>query len=287
MDCNILIRTMTPLAQGWWQFPVGGGIVAQSTPGPNTKKPGTKPKACCGRCKNSGVGNPLRVRHLWQMILLIDNYDSFVCSTSRRYFERLGCECSEGGAKRRDRRRWDSGHATGDPVCFRPGLVLPMRAGCTLRVIRELKDGFYLLGVCLGHQAIAQAFGGHVIQADEPMHGRTSPVIRRRRGLMAGLPNPVTACRYHSWWLKPLVCRRNWWSTRGLEDGLNSVCPAARRSHLRRAVSSRVGVNRCGLPDTCEFSAGGRHSQSAGQLLQLRVNDAVPRWCLARCPIDR
>lgn len=129
------------------------------------------------------------------MILLIDNYDSFVFNLAR-YFERLGQTTK---VVRNDAIDVDGVRALQPAaIVLSPGPCTPNEAGCTLRVIRELKDEFPMLGVCLGHQAIAQAFGGRVIRADEPMHGRTSPVSHQQQGLMAGLPNPVTACRYHS-----------------------------------------------------------------------------------------
>ncbi|HUY90857.1 MAG TPA: aminodeoxychorismate/anthranilate synthase component II [Pirellulales bacterium] len=129
------------------------------------------------------------------MILLIDNYDSFVFNLAR-YFERLG----------RPTRvvRNDAIDAAGalalkpEAIVLSPGPCAPQQAGCSLEIVRELHAKLPILGVCLGHQAIAEALGGRVVRAPEPVHGRTSAVFHNDRGLFAGLPNPLTACRYHS-----------------------------------------------------------------------------------------
>jgi anthranilate synthase/aminodeoxychorismate synthase-like glutamine amidotransferase len=129
------------------------------------------------------------------MILLIDNYDSFVHNLAR-YFRRLGQEtcvvrndATSPAAVRQLRP---------EALVLSPGPCTPDQAGCSLSVVRELAGRIPLLGVCLGHQAIAAAFGGRVLRAGEPMHGRTSDVYHDESELFDGLPNPVTACRYHS-----------------------------------------------------------------------------------------
>jgi anthranilate synthase/aminodeoxychorismate synthase-like glutamine amidotransferase len=129
------------------------------------------------------------------MIALIDNYDSFVYNLAR-YFERLGRETL---VARNDALDVEAiRKLRPDAIVLSPGPCAPNEAGCSLAVVRELHREFPLLGVCLGHQAIGQAFGGHVVRAAEPMHGRTSPVEHDGRGLFAGAPNPLTVCRYHS-----------------------------------------------------------------------------------------
>jgi anthranilate synthase/aminodeoxychorismate synthase-like glutamine amidotransferase len=129
------------------------------------------------------------------MILLIDNYDSFVHNLAR-YFRRLGqatCvvrnDATHPAAIRQQRP---------DAVVLSPGPCRPQQAGCSLSVVRELADDLPMLGVCLGHQAIGAAFGGQVVRAAEPMHGRTSIVEHDGCGIFCDLPTPLTVCRYHS-----------------------------------------------------------------------------------------
>lgn len=129
------------------------------------------------------------------MLLLIDNYDSFVHNLAR-YFRRLGQETHVV--------RNDTFDVTAirrlrpSAVVISPGPCSPNEAGCSLDVVRELTGELPILGVCLGHQAIAAALGGRVVRAGEPMHGRTSLVFHDGDGIFAGLPQPFTVCRYHS-----------------------------------------------------------------------------------------
>ncbi|TWT90170.1 Aminodeoxychorismate/anthranilate synthase component 2 [Pseudobythopirellula maris] len=129
------------------------------------------------------------------MILLVDNYDSFVHNLAR-YLRRLGEETlvvrndavdAEGVAKL-------APHA----VVLSPGPGGPLEAGRCVELVRALSGATPLLGVCLGHQAIAQALGARVERSPRPWHGRTSLVEHDGQGLFAGLPSPLTACRYHS-----------------------------------------------------------------------------------------
>jgi len=129
------------------------------------------------------------------MILLIDNYDSFVFNLAR-YFERLGQpthvvrnDAIDPAGVRRLRP---------DAVVLSPGPCAPQQAGCSLRVVSELHAQLPMLGVCLGHQAIAEAFGGRIVRAAEPVHGRTSPMFHDQRGVFAGIASPARVCRYHS-----------------------------------------------------------------------------------------
>jgi anthranilate synthase/aminodeoxychorismate synthase-like glutamine amidotransferase len=129
------------------------------------------------------------------MILLIDNYDSFVFNLAR-YFERLGQETAV--------LRNDAIDVAGvramrpEAVVLSPGPCTPREAGCSLDIVRELHRELPILGVCLGHQAIAEAFGGRIVRSPEPMHGRPSRIHHNRRGIFAGIPSPFLACRYHS-----------------------------------------------------------------------------------------
>ena len=85
-----------------------------------------------------------------------------------------------------------------DAILISPGPGDPDQSGVCLEVLRELSPTLPTLGVCLGHQSIAQVYGGKVVRARELMHGKTSPVLHEGQGVFAGLPNPLTATRYHS-----------------------------------------------------------------------------------------
>lgn len=129
------------------------------------------------------------------MILLIDNYDSFTYNLVQ-YFGQLGA--------RVEVRRNDA-VSIADILALRPshlvispGPCTPNEAGISLEAIRRFAGEIPVLGVCLGHQAIAQAFGGKVIRAQQVMHGKTSEIIHDGRGVFFGLNNPLTVTRYHS-----------------------------------------------------------------------------------------
>jgi anthranilate synthase component II len=128
-------------------------------------------------------------------ILVVDNYDSFVYN--------LVQELGELGATPVVYRN-DAIDVAGiraaepDAVLFSPGPGRPEEAGVTLEAVTALAGTFPMLGVCLGHQAIAQAFGGVVVQAPALMHGKTSEIAHWGHGLFEGLPQPLVATRYHS-----------------------------------------------------------------------------------------
>jgi anthranilate synthase/aminodeoxychorismate synthase-like glutamine amidotransferase len=129
------------------------------------------------------------------MILLIDNYDSFVHNLAR-YFQRLGQETI---VVRNDvALAGDVRALAPDAVVISPGPCTPAEAGCSVEIVRQLYGETPILGVCLGHQAIAAALGATIIRAAEPRHGRTSPVDHCQTGLFEKLPSPLTVCRYHS-----------------------------------------------------------------------------------------
>ncbi len=172
------------------------------------------------------------------MILLIDNYDSFVHNLAR-YVRRLGfatqvirndrlslpeirefTRCVEHRAVRGSpdpapstttrRPSVEPGAESDDPrsarlqaIVISPGPCTPNEAGISLALIREVAGEIPILGVCLGHQAIVQAFGGDIVRAEEPVHGRTSLIHHDGSPLFAGMANPFHACRYHS-----LIARR-------------------------------------------------------------------------------
>jgi len=129
------------------------------------------------------------------MILLIDNYDSFVYNLAR-YFKRLGYPTRVVRNSAID----TAGVQALQPeaIVLSPGPCTPRQAGCSLELVRRLHAESPILGVCLGHQAIAEALGGRVVRAREPVHGRISSIRHDGRGVFAGLPNPIVGCRYHS-----------------------------------------------------------------------------------------
>ncbi len=128
-------------------------------------------------------------------ILLIDNYDSFTYNLLH-YLGELGAQVE---VVRNDQITPEEVLAKKpDGIVLSPGPCTPNEAGICLDVIKAAAGKIPMLGVCLGHQAIAQAFGGKVIRASEPMHGKTSKINRRNRGLFEGFPSPFVATRYHS-----------------------------------------------------------------------------------------
>lgn len=127
-------------------------------------------------------------------ILVIDNYDSFVF-TIVGYLEQLGARCR---VVRNDAVRAEAAD-TADGVLVSPGPGTPDRAGVSEDVIRRCAtNAVPMLGVCLGHQALAEVYGAVVTHAEELMHGKTSQVHHDGVGVLAGLPDPFTATRYHS-----------------------------------------------------------------------------------------
>lgn len=129
------------------------------------------------------------------MILLIDNYDSFVHNLAR-YVRELGVETK---VYRNDAISI-SQIATLNPshIILSPGPCTPDEAGITLSVIQHFAEHTPILGVCLGHQAIGQAFGGEIIRAKKPTHGKASLITHQNKGLFKNLPNPMSVGRYHS-----------------------------------------------------------------------------------------
>lgn len=128
-------------------------------------------------------------------ILVVDNYDSFVY-TIVGYLQQLGAETV---VVRNDAVPDDWREQGFDGVLVSPGPGTPAEAGASIRVIRECAEsGTPMLGVCLGHQALGEVFGGTVTHAPELMHGKTSAVEHEDTGVLHGLPSPFTATRYHS-----------------------------------------------------------------------------------------
>lgn len=148
------------------------------------------------------------------MLLVIDNYDSFTYNLVQ-YLGELGAEI--------DVRRNDAitveeiGQLNPSAVVLSPGPCAPAQAGITVDAIRRWGSSIPILGVCLGHQAIGEAYGGRVVRTDRVMHGKTSQVVHEGTGVFAGLPSPLEVMRYHS-----LVVERS-----SLPDSLQVVARAA------------------------------------------------------------
>ena len=129
------------------------------------------------------------------MLLMIDNYDSFTYNLVQ-YFGELGADVH---VHRNDALSLEQ-IAAWDPaqIVISPGPCTPSEAGISVPLIERFAGKVPILGVCLGHQAIGQAFGGRIVRAERVMHGKVSPVVHDGHGVFNGLPSPLTATRYHS-----------------------------------------------------------------------------------------
>jgi anthranilate synthase/aminodeoxychorismate synthase-like glutamine amidotransferase len=129
------------------------------------------------------------------MLLVIDNYDSFTYNLVQ-YFGELGADPV---VKRNDAIKPEEVEKLRpERIVISPGPGTPSDAGVSMEVIRQMGKATPILGVCLGHQCIAEVYGGKVVRADRLMHGKTSPIRHEGSGVFAGLPNPFEATRYHS-----------------------------------------------------------------------------------------
>jgi len=129
------------------------------------------------------------------MLLMIDNYDSFTYNLVQ-YFSELGEEVV---VFRNDEITLDKiSQLNPDRMVISPGPCTPNEAGVSLSAIKLFSASIPVLGVCLGHQSIGQAFGGKIVHAQQLMHGKTSPIFHNNTGVFCDLPNPFVATRYHS-----------------------------------------------------------------------------------------
>ena len=134
------------------------------------------------------------------MLLMIDNYDSFTYNLVQ-YFGEIGENVQ---VFRNDQITVaDIESIVPDYIVISPGPCTPNEAGVSLEVIRTFAGRIPLLGVCLGHQGIGQAFGGRIVHAREIMHGKTSPIYHHNQGVFKGIPSPFEATRYHSLVIEP------------------------------------------------------------------------------------
>jgi len=129
------------------------------------------------------------------MLLMIDNYDSFTFNIVQ-YFGELGADVR---VYRNDELSIEQiEDMQPDHLVISPGPCTPTEAGVSVEAIKHFAGRLPILGVCLGHQSIGQAFGGDIVHAREVMHGKTSPIFHADTGVFSGLPNPFQATRYHS-----------------------------------------------------------------------------------------
>ncbi len=187
-------------------------------------------------------------------ICVIDNYDSFTYNLVQ-YLGELGAEVL---VVRNDAASVDEVAASKpERIVISPGPGRPEDAGITMGVVRQLGERTPILGVCLGHQAIGAVFGGQVVRAGVPMHGKTSLIEHNGRGVFSGISASFAASRYHS-----LVVAERGAAGRSRGDGAD-----ARRSHhhgpappavarARRPVPSRIHPDRRGSQAAAQFSGG-------------------------------
>jgi anthranilate synthase component 2 len=196
------------------------------------------------------------------MLLLIDNYDSFTFNLAQ-YLGELGQDVK---VLRNDAVDVAGIRALAPArIVVSPGPGRPDDAGVTLALIRELAGTIPILGVCLGHQAIGQAFGGKVVRAKEIMHGKTSPIRHRGAGVFAGLEDPFEATRYHS-----LVVERA-----SLPDCLEIT---AWTEHPDGAFDEIMGLRHKTLPvEGVQFHPESILTSSGHDLLRNCLVQAVPR----------
>lgn len=129
------------------------------------------------------------------MLVMIDNYDSFTYNVVQ-YLAELGADVRV--FRNDDVSVADIAALNPEKLVISPGPCTPNEAGISLAAIDYFKGKLPILGICLGHQSIAQAFGGKVVRAGQVMHGKTSPIYHNDQGVFKGLSNPLTATRYHS-----------------------------------------------------------------------------------------
>lgn len=150
------------------------------------------------------------------MILVIDNYDSFTYNLVH-YLNELGAETA---VYRNDALSVQEALGLGaEAVLLSPGPKAPDQAGICLPLLRGAPETLPILGVCLGHQAMGQAYGGDVIRAKSIMHGKVSPIRHNDKGIFKGLPNPFTATRYHSLAIDPATFPEELEVTAWTDDG--------------------------------------------------------------------
>ena len=169
------------------------------------------------------------------MIFVLDNYDSFTYNLVQ-YIGELGEQVE---VRRNDQVTIaDVGKMQPDRIVISPGPCTPAEAGISIELIRRFAGKVPVLGVCLGHQAIGEAFGGHIVRAAHLMHGKTSPVVHDNKTVFKGLPMPMTATRYHSLIVEekslPPELEVSAWTTE--KDGTRTIMGLRHRQHAVEGV---------------------------------------------------
>ena len=179
------------------------------------------------------------------MILLIDNYDSFTFNLVH-YLGELGHACD---VRRNDALTVEQAMALEpEAIVLSPGPCTPNEAGICCDLIRRAAGRVPILGVCLGHQAIGQVFGGEVVRAPMPMHGKVSPILHDGTDVFAGLPSPFGATRYHSLTVRPDSLPASLIATAHTEDGVimglrHAVMPVFGVQFHPESIASEHGHN--------------------------------------------
>jgi len=169
------------------------------------------------------------------LIFVLDNYDSFTYNLVQ-YIGELGAEVQ---VRRNDQVTVEEVEAMRpEKIVISPGPCTPQEAGISIDLVRHFAGRTPILGVCLGHQAIGEAFGGHVIRAAHVMHGKTSPVIHDNKTVFQGLPIPMTATRYHSLIVEeknlPAELEISAWTTE--RDGKRTIMGLRHKRHAIEGV---------------------------------------------------
>jgi anthranilate synthase component II len=162
------------------------------------------------------------------MILVIDNYDSFTYNLVQ-YLGELGCDLV---VRRNDQVDVDAvQNMNASAIIISPGPGTPATAGASVSIVRELGASTPILGVCLGHQAIAEAYGGKVIRAQKLMHGKTSRITHTGGDLFLGVPSPLEVMRYHSLTVDPESLPADLEVLAWGEQGTSEIHAMRHRSH--------------------------------------------------------
>jgi len=165
------------------------------------------------------------------MLLMIDNYDSFTYNLVQ-YLGELGADVE---VRRNDAISLDEVEALAPAqIVISPGPCTPSEAGISVALIERFAGRIPILGVCLGHQAIGQAFGGRIVRAKQVMHGKLSAIAHDGRGVFAGIPTPFQATRYHSLAIEPASVPESLTVTARTDDG--EIMGVRHREHAVEGV---------------------------------------------------